>query len=121
MRALVTALVIGGAGASLLAGVARGLDALGSILLALIFLLGALAITLAIGMRRGRTMPAPCGRCGRLGSITASFCNGCGAALDGSDEVPRIENTACAESVTAPRGPGRDAQTRRRASCSPRR
>ena len=75
-----TAIVVAGL-ALAAASVRSGFDAISILLLALVALLGAVAVAAALKTRSGSVKPARCGSCGGLVSPNVPYCNHCGAPL----------------------------------------
>jgi hypothetical protein len=81
MNALAVAIVIGGLAVAAALAIAVGLDATGTIILALILATGLLALAIVRKSREGIVSPAQCPECGGLVSQNAPYCKHCGASL----------------------------------------
>ncbi len=85
MTVAVAVVVVVGVAASVVAGLAVGMDALGLVLLAFIVCLGGLAIALPAKLKAGGVRPVRCDECGGVLSAAAPYCKHCGKRI--SSEV----------------------------------
>ena len=81
MNFIAIAIVISGLGVASAMAIAVGLDATGTIILALILVTGLLAIAVVRKSREGVVGPAQCSDCGGLLSPNAPYCKHCGAPI----------------------------------------
>lgn len=81
MSALAVAIVIGGLAVAAALAVAVGLDATGTIILALVLATGLLALAIVRKSREGTISPAQCPGCAGLVSPNAPYCKHCGESL----------------------------------------
>lgn len=79
MRTFTVAVVALGLALSVTLGVARGFDAVALTILALMTLVGAVAIAVARRSGRRTVSPATCAECGGVISPNAPYCKHCGA------------------------------------------
>jgi hypothetical protein len=81
MSTLAVAIVVAGLVVAAALAIAVGLDATGTIILALILATGALALVVVRKARDGIVSPSQCPECGGLVSPNAPYCKHCGARL----------------------------------------
>jgi hypothetical protein len=81
MSGATIAIVVAGFVAVGFAAVTSGVDVTAIVILALIGVLGGLAVSVARKSRSGAVKPATCGACGGLNSPNAPYCKHCGAPL----------------------------------------
>ena len=79
MNILAVAIVVAGLAVAATLAIAVGLDATGTIILALILATGLLALAVVRKTREGVVAPAQCAECGGLLSPNAPYCKHCGA------------------------------------------
>ena len=78
MNTLAVAIVVAGLAIAAALAIAVGLDATGTIILALVFATGVLALAVVRKSREGVVRPAQCAECGGLLSPNAPYCKHCG-------------------------------------------
>lgn len=81
MNFMAIAIVIAGLAVVAAVAIAVGLDATGTIILALILVTGLVAIAVVRKSREGVVGPAQCPECGGLLSPNAPYCKHCGAPI----------------------------------------
>ena len=81
MSFVAIAIVIAGLGVATVLAIAGGLDATGTIILALILATGCLAIAVVRKKGEGIVGPAQCAECDGLLSPNAPYCKHCGAQI----------------------------------------
>ena len=81
MRSAAVGIVLLGLAVTTGLALSGGLDLTGGIILALIFVMGALAVAVARRSTSGAVQPARCDSCDGLVSPNAPYCKHCGASL----------------------------------------